>query len=520
MFLKKIDILSPQITLFHKGSKSHSSLISGVLTIITFILIVCCSIYYALDLFNRYKEIPKVTTFNMFIEDSGEFPINSSSLFHFISFVRDFDHPEKQEFDFTKYNLIGLDTYVHDGKDMDISKYNHWLYGFCNNDTDTKGISHLITQNYFTKSACIRKYFNSSEQRYYDTIDPKFKWPIMAHGTFNRNSKSYSIILLKCNKNILNIVFNNEYNCISNSEDTTPAGLIYFNFIDQYVNILDYKDTIKKYFYRVENTLYLDSFSSNYLNFNPTHIKTNDGYILEKSKLEKSYAYERNDVLIGSTKQEIYTAFILCMNNRLNYYERTYKTFLDVLSDIGGVAQSIITIAIFINHIFNQFTILSDIKNLLNNYEIPENGILPEKININFKNKKFIINKQNDKQNSLEQISKNKKVNICNISNANEEISEKNNCLNSNQIYNNKNKKSILQENNIIDNKRIENLTIKNNKNKNDGINFWELIIYKLSFGKKYNSLKNYEDFRAKIISVENILEHHLKINNLLKYKK
>ena len=210
MLLKNIDILSPQITLFYKGSRTHSSIISGILTIIAFILIVSCLINYALDLFNRRKEIPKVATFNMFIDDSGEFPINSSSLFHFISAVRDLNHPENEEFDFTRFNLVGIDTYISDESDRDLSKYNHWLYGFCNNDTDTKGISHLITQKFFTKSACIRKYFNSSEQKYFDTNDANFKWPKMAHGTFNPNSKSYSILLIKCNKNILNIVFNIE----------------------------------------------------------------------------------------------------------------------------------------------------------------------------------------------------------------------------------------------------------------------------------------------------------------------
>ena len=151
MLLKNIDMLSPQITLFYKGSRTHSSIISGALTIITFILIVSCSIYYALDLFNRHEEIPKVATFNMFIDNSGEFLINSSSLFHFISAVRDLNHPENEEFDFTRFNLVGIDTYISDESNKDLRKYNHWLYGFCN--TDTKGISHLITQKFLTKSA-------------------------------------------------------------------------------------------------------------------------------------------------------------------------------------------------------------------------------------------------------------------------------------------------------------------------------------------------------------------------------
>ena len=47
------------------------------------------------------------------------------------------------------------------------------------------------------------------------------------------------------------------------------------------------------------NRKQINFFSSNYLNFNPTHIKTKNGYLLEKSKLEKTYTFERNDVLIS-----------------------------------------------------------------------------------------------------------------------------------------------------------------------------------------------------------------------------
>ena len=34
MFLKKIDFISPEITLYYKGSLSHSSIISGIISLI------------------------------------------------------------------------------------------------------------------------------------------------------------------------------------------------------------------------------------------------------------------------------------------------------------------------------------------------------------------------------------------------------------------------------------------------------------------------------------------------------
>ena len=126
MFLKEIDILSPEITLFYNHSLTHSSIISGILTIITLILIILCSLYYVRDILNRKEEIPKVSSYNMFIEDAGEFPINASSFFHFLSIVKDVHHPEYEEFDFSIFNIIGIDTYIQDYQNNnDLKKYNH-----------------------------------------------------------------------------------------------------------------------------------------------------------------------------------------------------------------------------------------------------------------------------------------------------------------------------------------------------------------------------------------------------------
>ena len=82
MILKELDFLSPQITLYHKGFLSHSSVISGIISIISIIIIILLGVYYSLDLINR--ENPKIFFFNRFVEDSGIFPLNSSSIFHYI----------------------------------------------------------------------------------------------------------------------------------------------------------------------------------------------------------------------------------------------------------------------------------------------------------------------------------------------------------------------------------------------------------------------------------------------------
>jgi len=73
MLIKEFDILSPNISLYHKGSLSHNSWMSGLLSIFSIIIIILCGVYYSLvDLIK--KQNPKAF-FIHFIEDSGEFPI-------------------------------------------------------------------------------------------------------------------------------------------------------------------------------------------------------------------------------------------------------------------------------------------------------------------------------------------------------------------------------------------------------------------------------------------------------------
>ena len=62
MILKNLDILSPQITLYHKGFLSHSSIFSGIISIISFIIIIIFSIYYSLELILR--QTPTAYFFN------------------------------------------------------------------------------------------------------------------------------------------------------------------------------------------------------------------------------------------------------------------------------------------------------------------------------------------------------------------------------------------------------------------------------------------------------------------------
>ena len=213
--IQYLDYLSPHITFYHNGFLSHTSIISAILSIFSFVLIIIIAIYFSLDLIKRQN--PTSFSFNSYIEDSGTFYFNTTDCFHFISLALGVDNYIDKGVDFTMFRIIGLDTYVSNYNE-DITKNNHWLYGLCNNESDTKGISHLTNQNFYLQSACIRKYYNAEENKYYDTSDENFRWPAMAHGTYHPNKTFYSIFLEKCQEDTVGLILGEGSQCKSNEE--------------------------------------------------------------------------------------------------------------------------------------------------------------------------------------------------------------------------------------------------------------------------------------------------------------
>ena len=190
MFIKNFDYLSPKITFYYKGYLSHSSIISGLFSIIAVILIFIIAVYFSLDMFQRIN--PNAYFFNTFIEDAGEFQVNQSSLFHFSSIAK-YEKGEvlNETFDFTLFNIVGSQLYVSYYLKEEVKKkyFPHWLYGYCDKKVHTKDLDDLITYDFFEQSACIKKYYNPNNQQYYEIGEPGFIFPSIEHGTFNDLNK-------------------------------------------------------------------------------------------------------------------------------------------------------------------------------------------------------------------------------------------------------------------------------------------------------------------------------------------
>ena len=555
MFFKDLDFLSPKISIYYKGSLSHSSLFSIILSIISSIIIITFSIYFSLDLIQRKN--PDFYYLNRYVEDAGEFPLNSSSLFHFISMGSIAQHI--RGVDFRSFRIIGFSDYHENMEDKNIKLIDHWIYGFCD-ENDSKGINDLIEVEEYKKSACIKKYYNSLKKEYYDAKNINFKWPILSHGNFNLNVKSYHIVIDKCNQETLELIFGKNYTCKNDSEMD-----IYFSgnygsrlyFIDEYIDVSNYKEPNKKFIYRIENTFSKEIYSANNLNFNPSMIKTHNGIIFDNIEEKLSYSFDRNDVLTYSTdSNNVYILYYFWLKNRLLIYERIYKRIQDIISIIGGIVGFVTSLSSFVNCFYHDYMILYDTKTLLfSSIEECEKKIqksINVKNNINKENvASDILISSNNQQNlqstkSLTNVRKTIDKKKLSIINDNENENENEN-KNKNRNKSNNKLKSYFNNNNSTDyiisqktkNDKINNEyqstnklnIIKGDENgrkgndsdiidlnmKNSNFNYLDYLYQKIKCGKAKKNIEIYNNFRAKILSEEYFVHNNLNIQLLLR---
>ena len=361
-------MLSPPITLYYKGENNHSSIFSAILTLIAYAIIIAAAIYYALIFIN--KENPTAYFFNRHVEDAGMFPINSTSMFNFLQ-IYSTTTSSPIPTDFNKLEVVGIDVPIDIYEsDPDLSKYNHWIYGNCNNDTDTEGIKYLIKQDFFTDCACIKKYYNKETKEYYDLKDKNFIWPFIIHGASHPDVNYYGVLIRKCANTDLRI--KNFGQCSSDEDIEKYIEHIFINFriIDHYADVLNYKKPFTKYLYSITSGIFSGTYTINHLNFNPALMETHNGIFFDNIVEEPAYFFTLNEKItseVGNTR--LISGFYFWMQNVQQYYEREYKRLQDILSDIGGIGSIILIIAQGINLLVSNFIILLDTKELISSVD-------------------------------------------------------------------------------------------------------------------------------------------------------
>ena len=529
MFIRTLDFLSPSVTFYHKGYLSHNSIPSGLLSIIAIIFLIILAVYYALDIVERTD--PNTFYFNSFVEDAGTIQINSSSLFHFVTPCKNvLGKVILEDFDFTLFNIIGVNIYYKNFMNIlrggaPLRTFEHWIYGPCNKDEDGIGLEKLINYELFEKSACIKKYCVNGGC--YKAGDPNFKWPEIAHGTFTDNNILYNLIIRKCDQSLIGEILGDGYHCkeeldMINYFNSNTTRILYFYFLNNYINVLNYDYPKYQFFYRLENPFDISHYTANDINISPTLLRTHDGLIFDNIKEQESYVFDRNDVYIEENNGDVYMVYVFFLKNIMEYYERIYKRIQDVISSIGGINQAITIIAMSLNKLYNSYIILSDTELLLRSSIDNEKKIHKEKSHQyqNLKNKLKGI--EIDKKNKL---SDNNRTSQTRINSENKvERKKRNKTANEIAINNSKSNANIIITKDLEGIDKVKSDINISEKGKNDDktkenseVNFWNFILFRISCEKRKSFFNVYQKFRIKIISEEHLIRNHLNIYNLMR---
>ena len=493
--LSFFDFISPKVQLYYKGKTSHTSLVSIIISIFTFFILSLFSIFFSLD-FILHKN-PTAFYYNRYISDVGIYPLNSSKLFHFISFGNYNVYTKKAFSIIGVYNVIENEFYKNNNE----SNYDHWIYGKCEKKDAGDKYKYLYNfSEYFENGFCIKGLYNSTLKKVFYDNESEFYYPTQEHGASNVNEQYYGIFIQRCQNNSEI----NNFECYSENEIDEIVYLsdsysIYF--VDQYIDIENYKNPFVYFYHQITNSINKVSYTLNVLNFHTSLVRTRTGILFENIKSLETYVYDLNEKLVKEKTPENYNEnifgnFFFSIQNMQNIYDRKYKRLQDIAASIGGIVKLITLFANIVNYFFFKNNVYNDLnkdlnikyKRILTTFErsslslILFNNINKPKFKNNFIN-----------ENDLKSSFNNSKSKIKNL----------------NINFNN---------NNFIKN-NIENKISLNNFNENKNSSKCEYFLYLICCFCNINDnyVEKLLNFKKKIISEEEIFKSYFLLKSLKK---
>ena len=493
--IASFDFLSPRITLYQKGHIRHSSIFSGILTIIAYIICFIFVIYSSLELIQHKK--PVANFYKRFYDDTGKFLFDSKNMYHFFHFLG------------MDYNLFSFDSRfirIKGTRNISNEYAEHWVYDSCDINYDLKDVE----DNYFDNSggACLKYYYNSTEGKYYNIESEKYSPPYLIHGNSNPKNLVYTLYIEICrNDSIENLIYGNN-SCATNEEMKTFFShfvAVYLKLVDHNIDIYDYENPIQNYLNPISSGVMGNTYSQTNINFSPLIIRTKKSIIFDKYKEVSSFIYDNNrrNTNEKDTKIVILSEFTFWMQNVFQIYERSYKDLHEILANVGGIVETIIQIASLINYYYHKYMIKYDSILLFREKEkkiISNTKNFKTNLNLNYDNSnlKKLSNKLSLSSNMILNLNKSDlgDINNHNINLLNMKLQER---------------KKKLEESNI----QYNIPKIKYNFDFN-----FTFFMYILPFKDPNvkNCLNIIEEFRKKLLSEEHLYKSHLDLYFLEQY--
>ena len=368
-YLKKIDALSPKITFYQNGNQAHISDIGGFLTIIAALLCITICFLFFTDFI--YKKNPTSYFYKKYEKEAGFFSLNSEGMFHFFRFSNNYvTHPKIN----TKYvRFIGIrniSLYLSNRSILNEGEIEYWIYDFCKNGLDNKGLDNKLFEDFsdFESHVCLRYYYSPTEKKFYNNSEKGFIYPYLIHGTGNKENLFYYITIETCrNDSHYNLVYGKN-SCgtnedISEFRNKIDGGDLYF--IDNYIDVSNYKKPLNKFIQCVSGTMNNIDIPIYHLLFYPLRIITHANILTNGFFYENSFYFDVKEPKNRESDFYSIADFAFWMGNNFEIYERTYKKLQNVLAELGGIIKIFFLCAEIINYPFNKYVILANVTSFI-----------------------------------------------------------------------------------------------------------------------------------------------------------
>ncbi len=504
MFLYHLDILSSPIAIYYNNREKHSSLFSVFLSFIIYIVVLFLTIYLFIDFLNR--KYPSTFFYKTIVENTGKIYLNDTDFFHFINI-----YSQESNENTDNYVVVGFISNSSNYNEFGSSNTDYWLYEKCE-ESDSKNFIGKLNKTQFNRGLCIKKYYNSSEEKFYNKDESKFEYPYDLNGIESEDHLFYVIGIFSCNFELKNFKPNN-CSITNDNEDLLSGDTAILYLSSAFPDLENYTYPIKGKINSFSSNIRSIFTSSKSLIFHSLKVSSDDGIFFHRiinyySLVLDSHESKMNYEIKPST------LFFIQIGNDIDYYKRFYSKLQDIFARIGGMVGTIIVIVKEIHEVlYYKFRLLHDFNDLIfkeidkknkndkkrdSNFSSSRIPILLQKSNI-FQSK-FKLNNNNEYSRRFMNNHHNKYTS--NISNHN---------------TNNSNIKKETNNNNIL-NYKSENNTINfhNMKNTYKNLNYSIYVKNFFSCGDKENNY-SHQIFhsRTNILSESRFLSNFLNIEYL-----
>ena len=484
-FLKSINLYGINFPLLYQKKSNYTTLLDMFLTFITLIIIIILSLKYFIEYFKSLKFSIVTNYYPVISKIPLDLSINSIkfALYSYNGTLITFDE-SYISFSIYKNNFGFINhTWIRDSINIEFEQ--------CNKNENIE----KIKDNDYEKFICVKQNQNLTIAGRYGDIIQGFE--ILEFHLNKCKNSSNSKIICKSNEEIENYILNSYIDVLYMS--------YYVNHFQSYPIYQSLRtdalaitlNTVKRYIYYFSDSIYIDNHgiffenSKNYSfyefhSFNPDHTDE-----------EKKTYYEGDNIIL----EIIFTVY-----DKQTEYIRNYPLLQDVLSNIGGFTQTLLTIFQFLSNYFSKKFFVKEIYQKLISEKIKKN------CNVNDNEK--IIEKENDNPNTY--------IRFIDIGSKNELNSNKNkfkqlNYLNKSNTKINHNKKKNL--NYPYKKKTIKKLNSSKNEKK-----MFKFYYYILPFWilEKYTNnwvIDFYENIFKKFLSIEIIIPFLERLNMMIDLK-